>query len=124
MLLAVRVHMPIDLCYVIALSSRMRVIHYCLSPEFTLLSCFLLHHTSANAGSMYHTGDRGVHAHTVPLDYYRATDDPHKGQEQTYGDDHARHVHSITYGPVWTSTSVQIVSVIPCVRDCALWLSF
>ena len=96
--------MPFDLCYVIALPSRMRVIRCCFNPGITVLARFLLHHTLATAPTVYHTEDRHLHAQTVPLDHYKATNSPHKGHEPTYGGDRARHVHSITHGPVWNST--------------------
>ena len=92
--------MPFDLCYVIALSSKMPVIHCCVYPGITVLACFLSHHTSATSVTIYHTEDRHVHANTVPLDHYRSTAGTYKGHKPTYGGGCARHVHCIAYGPV------------------------
>ena len=49
---------------------------------------------------MNHSEDRHVHTYTVPLDPYGTINGPHKGLGSTYGGDHDRPVHFITYGPV------------------------
>ena len=91
--------MPIDMCYVITLLSRMCVIPCCFWSGIIVLTCFLLHHTLTTSGTVYHTEHRHAHVHMVPLDHYRAIDCCHRGLEPTYGGDHARLMHSITYGP-------------------------
>ena len=92
--------MPIDRCYVISLPSMMHVIPSCSYSGFTALVSFLIHHTSATSGTVYHNEDCHVHVSLVPLDHYIATDGRHKGLKTTYGGDQGRRVHSITYGPV------------------------
>ena len=53
-----------------------------------------------------------------PPDCYRATDGPQKGLESTYGADQIA-VYIPLHMVRCTGTQVQIVPVIPCVRDCA-----
>ena len=77
--------MPFDLCYVIALPSRMRVIPLLFLPWNYCFGRFSLHHTLATSGTVGHAEDCHVHVHMVPLNHYRTTDGPHKELKLTYG---------------------------------------
>ena len=107
--------MCLDLCYVITLPSRMCVLPCYFCSATPILTCFPIHHTSATRDAVKHYEDRRVHAHTLPLDHYGATDVSHKGVEWTYGGDLNRRVHSITYGPLdqYLSTDCACDTVCP-----------